>query len=194
MLREFDTENNDQFIRGWFIDENVCDNLVSYFENNEEKHPGLVNTKQGLVVNHDYKKSTDISISTYCQDEPFIAYMQELGLAVVEYKKLFPSLNKLSMWGIKENVNIQKYLPNEGFFVWHSERSSLHVSERLLVFTTYLNDVVDEGETEWLHQNLKIKPQKGLTVISPVDWMYEHRGITSPTETKYIATGWMSYV
>ena len=33
-----------------------------------------------------------------------------------------------------------------------------------------------------------------MTVIWPVDWTYTHRGIVSPTETKYIATGWFNYL
>ena len=58
---------------------------------------------------------------------------------------------------------------------------------------TYLNDVIDGGETEWYYQNIKIKPERGLTVIWPSDWTFTHRGNTSPTQTKYIATGWFNF-
>ena len=59
---------------------------------------------------------------------------------------------------------------------------------------TYLNDVNDGGETEYYYQKVKIKPVKGLTLIVPVDWTFTHRGIVSLTETKYIVTGWFSYL
>jgi hypothetical protein len=59
---------------------------------------------------------------------------------------------------------------------------------------TYLNDVTDQGETEFFHQQIKIKPQKGLTVIWPADWTYTHRGIPSPTQEKFIITGWLSFL
>jgi len=59
---------------------------------------------------------------------------------------------------------------------------------------TYLNNVKDSGETEWFYQNLKIKPEAGLTVIWPTDWTFTHRGIPSKTEIKYIVTGWYSYI
>jgi hypothetical protein len=59
---------------------------------------------------------------------------------------------------------------------------------------TYLNDVNDDGETEFYYQNLKIKPQKGKTVIWPADWTHTHRGITSPTQEKYIITGWFNFI
>jgi hypothetical protein len=58
---------------------------------------------------------------------------------------------------------------------------------------TYLNNVTDGGETEWYHQDLKIQPQKGLTVIWPADWCFVHRGNITPTQDKYIITGWFNY-
>ena len=58
---------------------------------------------------------------------------------------------------------------------------------------TYLNDITDDGETEFFHQKIKIKPEKGLTVIWPADWTFTHRGIPSNTQVKYITTGWMSF-
>ena len=57
----------------------------------------------------------------------------------------------------------------------------------------YLNDVTDNGETEFLHQNLKIIPEKGKLVIWPSDWTHTHRGITSTTQEKYIITGWFNF-
>ena len=58
---------------------------------------------------------------------------------------------------------------------------------------TYLNDVSDGGETEFMHQNIKVKPQKGLTLIWPADWTFTHRGVASPIETKTIVTGWYHF-
>ena len=99
-------------------------------------------------------------------------------------------------WGIKEGFNIQHYKPNEGYFSWHTERTST-ISEncnRHLVFMAYLNDVDNQGETEFYHQKLKVKPRKGLTLIWPADWTHTHRVITSPIQEKYIITGWLSYI
>jgi hypothetical protein len=58
---------------------------------------------------------------------------------------------------------------------------------------TYLNNIKKGGETEFFYQNLKVKPEKGLTLIWPADWTFTHRGIPSPKEIKYITTGWYSY-
>ena len=105
------------------------------------------------------------------------------------------SSKQQSAWNINTGFNIQRYLPGQGFKIWHCERSGPVDTcvFRHLVFMTYLNDVTDGGETEWYHQQISIKPQKGLTVIWPVDWTFIHRGVPSSTQTKYIVTGWYSY-
>jgi hypothetical protein len=59
---------------------------------------------------------------------------------------------------------------------------------------TYLNDVDEAGETEFLYQEIKFKPKKGLTLIWPADWTHTHRGIPSLSEEKYIITGWFNFV
>ena len=61
------------------------------------------------------------------------------------------------------------------------------------MFMTYLNDVNDGGETEFHFQQMKVKAVKGKTVIWPTDFTHLHRGITSPTQEKYIATGWYNF-
>ena len=59
---------------------------------------------------------------------------------------------------------------------------------------TYLNDVEDGGETQWLYQGRQFKPKKGLTAIWPTDFTHTHRGVVSPTQRKTIATGWFSFL
>jgi hypothetical protein len=90
-------------------------------------------------------------------------------------------------------VAIQHYKPNEGFYVWHTERTGAErVASRHLVFMTYLNDV-DNGGTEFHHQKLITQAEKGLTLIWPADWTFTHRGVISPDQHKYIITGWLDY-
>jgi len=93
-----------------------------------------------------------------------------------------------------EGMNIQYYEPGEGFPKWHCERGMNQSNQRALAFMTYLNDVTDGGETEWLYQEKKLQPKKGLTAIWPTDFTHTHRGIISTTQTKIIITGWFNYV
>ena len=92
---------------------------------------------------------------------------------------------------LQEGVQIQKYEPGGGFHSWHCENWT---GLRNLVFMTYLNNVMNGGETEWKYQNLRIPPRKGLTIIWQTDWTHTHRGAAAPYETKYVTTGWYEYI
>ena len=63
--------------------------------------------------------------------------------------------------------------------------------KRCLTWMVYLNDVNEGGETEWLYQQLKIKPKRGTVVIWPTGFTHLHRG-NPPMSNKYIVTGWFS--
>jgi prolyl 4-hydroxylase len=178
------------FLKGWYINQNVCDDIVNFFEKRKDlQQTGKLDT--GKIDKQ--KKSTDISVPI--DHQAILPYSFELRDVVEEYKKIFPVLDcEISTWAMKELINIQKYNPKEGFTKWHTENSNLTSSHRLLVFMTYLNDVEEGGETEWFHQKLKIKPEKGLTIIWPADWTHLHKGCVADKEVKYIATGWFSYL
>jgi hypothetical protein len=113
-----------------------------------------------------------------------------------KYKIKYNESGDVGEWVISEPINIQKYNPGCCYKIWHAERTNSHpiYTKRHLVFMTYLNDVTDQGETEFLYQNVKVQPKKGRTLIWPADWTHTHRGIKSPTQHKYITTGWLSYV
>jgi hypothetical protein len=182
------------FIGGFYLENLVvCDNLVKYFNNNPGKQiPG----RTGKGYNKDLKDSTDIYIDPQDRSQEWQMYMYELNKVLLKYSHKFPRCTQSAEWAIKERTNLQHYKPGGGYHSWHSERLSGGgaVGYRALVFMTYLNDVTDAGETEFDHQQVKIKPEKGLTLIWPVDWTYYHRGVPSPTQDKYIITGWLSYL
>ena len=195
MKEQILTSESSNFIRAWVLDDcSICDDIIEYFHRSE-KTIGAVMTHDGNIrIDKKYKDSTDcfFDISTY----PGKTYIQEhLKSVMDEYIKFFPMVNEYGRWGIVEPVNIKFYCPGAGYHAYHTERSSsAHpINNRHLVFMTYLNDVDDQGETEFVHQKIRIKPQKGLTVIWPADWTYTHRGIASMSQNKYIVTGWYSF-
>ena len=170
-------------------DISICDELIEYHSRNiEHKTRGITAGGEGSG-----KVSTDVGLSPGIQNPIVQMYMSEGINAVKDYCEKY-SLQKMMRLSIKESINIQHYAPNEGFFIWHCERSCYQSHQRGLVFMTYLNDVSDGGETEFAYQQLKIKPVKGKMVIWPPDFTHMHRGITSLTEHKYIATGWMNFL
>ena len=179
---------SDDFILEYVIDDTtICDQLIDYHKNNTDyKLRGITASGRGAG-----KVSTDVCIATNNQNPAVIAYMKELcAVGLKNYCEVYNHFNQI---GIKEAWNIQHYAPNEGYFNWHCERSCYQSDQRALVFMTYLNDVTDGGETEFYYQKKKIKAVKGKTVIWPTDFTHTHRGIVSPTEHKYIATGWFNF-
>lgn len=95
-------------------------------------------------------------------------------------------------------INIQRYTADQGGYpYWHCEHmpsdahgESLH---RTLLWTLYLNDDFTEGETEFLHQARKIKPQTGALLIAPTAFTHTHRGNKPCGGDKYIATSWVLF-
>jgi hypothetical protein len=170
---------------------NLCDKLIEYHKASPYKQPGAstYGTKD--------KISTDIGIDYNQYSRPVVnQYLQELQEILEKYIKKYPMSNYYAPFQIQENINIQHYKPGEGYPTWHTERGNKEEpnGSRHLVFMTYLNDVDDGGGTEFYHQKLTVQAKKGLTLIWPSDWTYTHRGVVSPTQEKYIITGWYSFV
>ena len=89
-------------------------------------------------------------------------------------------------------LKIQKTLPTEGYHVWHIEHgATFEMQARAFVFSIYLNDVKNGGETEFLHFSQRIKPKTGRIVIWPAGFPYVHRGNSPLSGEKYILTSWL---
>tara|TARA_R100000329_G_C7604273_1_gene214360 strand:- start:600 stop:1196 length:597 start_codon:yes stop_codon:yes gene_type:complete len=89
-------------------------------------------------------------------------------------------------------LKIQKTLPTEGYHVWHLEHMKGFENEsRAFVYSIYLNDVEEGGETEFLHFSKRVKPKTGRIVIWPAGFPYVHRGNPPLSGEKYIITSWM---
>lgn len=173
-------------------DTSICDDLIKFYENDVYyKHPG------GTIgddpnYNGLGKKSTDVNVFPTCTDPMIDRYKGMLVDFCITYFNFYEiSMAKLVM---SEAFNIQHYKPGEGFSAEHFERNGSFYFDRVLVFMTYLNDVEDGGGTYFRLQNLTTKAKKGLTLIWPAEFTHMHNGIISPTEHKYIATGWFNYM
>ena len=168
-------------------DMSICDGLIEYHSNNTEyKWAGDTQGAKGG------KKSTDVTIHPSSRNPVFLKYRQLLYGYLREYLNTYDNpLNKLR---IAEGMNVQHYKPSEGFLSWHCERISQQVHQRALVFMTYLNDVHDGGGTDFKYQGKRHHARKGKTLIWPSDFTHTHRGEPSPTEEKYVATGWFSHI
>ena len=66
-------------------------------------------------------------------------------------------------------------------------------ANRFLVWMIYLNTVTDKGGTEFKYLNHTEDAVEGKIIIWPTDFTHTHRGVVSPTQKKYILTGWYSF-
>ena len=185
-MKEFDIDYG-SFIGGWYIPENICDNLINLFHS--EKNDWIDGSKLNKKVDH--KKSTELAPSrSHSEMENYIDY---LYVILQLYKKRYPYSDKVDSYDIIEDIKIQHYKPGEGFYGWHTENDGYSSCRaRHLVFMTYLN-TLDNAGTEFFHQKITTPCQKGLTVIWPATWTHYHRGVTNHDSDKYIITGWMHF-
>jgi hypothetical protein len=91
------------------------------------------------------------------------------------------------------NFKIQKTKIGGGYHIWHYESSTRDRSNRLLTWILYLNDVQEGGETEFLYQHMRVKPEQGTLVIWPAAFTHTHRGNPPLSNEKYIVTGWTEF-
>ena len=64
---------------------------------------------------------------------------------------------------------------------------------RVVAWITYLNTVTDGGGTHFVYQNHTVEARKGKTVLFPPGYTHLHHGVVSPTQEKYIVTGWFAW-
>ena len=187
------------FIGSWILNDlSICDRLIEYIDDtdaieNGETYPGTIVYNGQSSVKKETKDSLDRILDyqhQVCRD-----YSNMLQTCLNMYTSDFSCANNVSQYSdVNDRGNVQKYPKGGAYHGWHAERDGMSSAHRHLVFMTFLNDITDAGETEFKYQKLKVKPQKGLTLIWPSDWTHTHRGIPSVTQEKYIVTGWYSFV
>jgi hypothetical protein len=96
------------------------------------------------------------------------------------------------------SINIQRYTAGTGGYpYWHCELypkdASCETLHRTVLWTIYLNDTFEEGETEFLYQQRKIQPKVGSLLIAPTAFTHTHRGNKPMGGDKYIATSWLLF-
>jgi hypothetical protein len=146
-------------------------------------NPKLLGNPEWRPLLEPFQKILKKHIKNYCKRYSFVD----------ESNDTESGLNGIAKLELEPEFNIQKFYPEKGFFVWHVETGSDTNSYRQLVWMIYLNDLKDKGGTLFKFQDIRCKPQKGKLVIWPAGWTHFHKSEISPSEIKYIATGWYKY-
>ena len=197
MNRIENISNKINFIGSWHINnDELFEKIITFFENNKHLHnQGAIDSGISLLE----KKTTDLTVDPLdLKDKQFSFlndYFIELLKCYNDYKIQWPFINENIKIVDIPSFNIQRYLPGDHFSKIHTERSSTSTSHRIFAWMTYLNDLNDDagGCTNFQHFNIKIKPQKGKTLIWPAEWTHAHSGEVLNSGKKYIITGWMCF-
>lgn len=168
----------------------ICSEIIRRFEANEaQQYEGRIG--QLADTNTLVKKSTDLAVSAHKDWKDIDQILHHsLGLALRDVRIQYPFFK-----GPFKDIgyNIQRTRTNEHYH-WHIDGGSHDFSQRQLVIIWYLNDVEGPGgETEFLFQDIKIKPQRAKMLMFPPFWTHEHRGVTLQKGVKYIATTWLVF-
>ncbi len=168
----------------------VCRLAIERFEQHgDEQYEGRIG--QNVGKDRGIKRTTDLVVSgkPHWKDIDR-ALFRSLGQAILEFRETYPYFKG----PFKDmGYGIQRYNPGEHYH-WHIDGGSHDFSQRQLVALWYLNDVPGPGgETEFLFQHIKIKPQQGKLVLFPPFWTHEHRAVTLQKGVKYIATTWVVF-
>ena len=178
-----------------YITKEECDKAIELFEK-ENKMKRTLNRKEFENSNSFEKKDTQF----FATSENLNIWHDRLKTLIVNYNIAFNNYLKETGGDVAygnefhfTQLKIQKTLPTEGYHVWHIEHSKGFQNEpRAFVYTVYLNDVEEGGETEFLHFSKRVKPKKGRIVIWPAGFPYVHRGNPPLSGKKYILTSWMT--
>jgi hypothetical protein len=176
-----------------YIPELECDNAIKIFKKEEflKKSYDRIRLEN---CSPNVKNDSAINIEQYDGwFSEFKPLLLNLDMALKDYCR---RTGILEAYGIKDlgytTIKIQKTLPTQGYHVWHVEHGgSFESAWRALVFTVYLNDIEEGGETEFLHQSKRVKPKKGRIVFFPSGFPYVHRGNPPLKGEKYIMTSWL---
>jgi hypothetical protein len=180
--------------------EGYCQHLINEFErlvesgagNNRQKGEGsLKHRKNDMQLRLNFGVHTAAAFNDVPAERVFFEGLQK---CYDTYAEEFSVLKDGKIHGTA--MKMQRTSPGGGYHVWHGEQGNGAHAERVLVYMLYLNDLgeADGGETEFLYQRTRIRPQENTMVVWPAAFTHAHRGNTVLGEqSKYIVTGWFYY-
>jgi len=207
------SEEYNQFV-GIYRDvcnKSFCDNIIKFFDRYEKDK--VTHFEAGTKDPFAKESESVVWKTPDNYGGPLQRSDHALNLDAIADKKWYDEVNnkvfecldlyKQKYFGLQSNqlsdytnpfVKMQKTYPQGGYHVWHFEVDRIADVSRVLAWILYLNDVPEgEGETEFLFQGLRIKPEYGTLVIWPAHFTHVHRGNPVYTTEKYITTGWIEY-
>lgn len=178
-----------------------CQHLINEFNRLEDAGAGANRQKSENANKHvkdDYQIAIELrnhNLIVFEEKDSCDLFFHGLQVCYDNYTEKYSVLRDNGK--IRASVmKMQRTGPGGGYHVWHAEQGPGTHASRVLVYMVYLNSFNDEdgGETEFLYQRTRIKPEENLMLLWPASYTHAHRGNPVLTEKyKYIVTGWFYY-
>lgn len=176
------------------FEKEYCDEIIRHFELMRETN--ITNLQNDIGKNSDERIVFDWAHTqnVFHYDFGLCKYFYDRMNEVYtnQYVEKYDML-KRSQQHTPKGMSVQKTMPHQGYHAWHQETADVGSGSRIVSYMLYLNDVEEGGETEFLYQGLKLKPESGKLVFFPCGFTFPHRGNPIYKGEKYIITGWYTY-
>lgn len=180
--------------------ENYCRHLMEEFENLTKFGAGYNRQQSDKSPKHE-KDDLQISLNMgvhalkdFDNQRTIDMFFKGLQHCYDHYTEKFSILKSAKI--SSHSMKMQRTDPGGGYHLWHAEQFDKTHCERVLVFMLYLNTLNEDegGETEFLYQRLRLKPEENTMIIWPAAYTHTHRGNTVlGNQSKYIVTGWFYF-
>lgn len=170
------------------LEPEICDYLISLFEQFSDKHERIENDSKPNFTQFNFTENRNLLTETNEIHNLIIKKVFEYRDLYYEFidKRVFPEEHAF------EQFRIKRYNPGgDDWFDTHVDVTNHESSRRFLSFMWYLNDVETGGNT--IFDGMMIKPKRGTLVIFPPLWMYPHRGEPPLSGPKYIMSAYLHY-
>jgi len=178
-----------------------CEHLIKEFNRLEEGGVGSNRQRSDKADRHikdDYQICIELSNHTlegFKDKDSCNLFFQGLQTCYDDYTEKYSILRDSGK--IRATVmKMQRTGPGGGYHIWHGEQGPGVYANRVVVYMLYLNSFEDGdgGETEFLYQRTRVKPEENLMLLWPAAYTHAHRGNPVLTDKyKYIVTGWFYY-
>jgi len=177
------------------LSKEVCESCIEYFEltktfnkplSRQQMQDGPTHLKddETIFMYHDWNL-------LHAPQEMIVPINSAIDKCYSEYVNFYSVL--MSQKHVSCGLRLQKTSIGGGYHLWHFENDTRAKGNRLMAFMFYLNEVCEGGETEFLYEHKRLKPEAGTFVLWPATYTHAHRGNPPISNEKYIVTGWLEY-
>jgi prolyl 4-hydroxylase len=170
------------------LEPNVCEFLISLFDQTEQLHEKHENQGKPNFTQLNLTEHRELSPDVNKVHTHIIKKIFEYRDKYYEFvdNRVFPEEHSF------EQFRIKKYNPGgDDRFDTHVDVTNHESARRFLSFLWYLNDVEVGGNT--VFKDVTIQPKKGTLIVFPPLWMFPHKGEPPISGPKYIMSAYLHY-